>query len=245
MFRNLNLHDKLKRERELSESEPTNVSISQVFHWLNDAYCNERRILSNLESKRLENQEFSMAALEPEKVFSITEIESLCIKYRLRFLDTKHFRGKYPYDTILEIKKMEEILGVELSNFKIVAPSAMFKLEDCDKDPLLFLPLSEKYFYLVSTWGKDMAWYRKALMFPARNFKTLIATIFSFSLIITMIIPTEWMLGGVVGNELYARLAFFTWCLICVTAILTYIGFAFFKNVSASQWNSPYFKQEF
>jgi hypothetical protein len=245
MFRNVNLYDKLKRERGLSESEAANVSVSEVFHWLNDAYCNERRILANLDSAGAPNAEFSMATLEPEKVFSIKEIERLCIKYRLRFLDSQHYKGEYPYEAVLEIKRMEEILGVELTKFKMVAPSAMFELADCDKDPLLFLPLSEKYFYLVASWGNDLAWYRKALMFPLRSLKALAASIAVLSFLIAILIPTEWMMSGVEGNVFYARLAFFFWCLICITSILTYVGFAFFKNVSSAQWNSPYFKQNF
>lgn len=245
MFKNVNLFDKLKQERGAYDTEAANVAVSEVFHWLNDAYCNERRILSNLETAGAPNAEFSMALLVPEKVFAIEEIERLCVKYRLRFLDSQHFKGPYPYEVVLEIKKLEETLGVELSKFKIVAPSAMFKLGDCDQDPLLFVPLSEKYYYLVASWGNDLAWYRKALMYPVRSLKTLATSIAVVSLLVTLLIPTEWMVGGIAGNIFYARLAFFFWCLICITSILTYVGFAFFKNVSAAQWNSPFFKQNF
>ena len=137
------------------------------------------------------------------------------------------------------------MLGAELEHFKIMAPDSKFRLEDCDKDPVLFLKLSDNYYYLIHQWGGDLAWYRKAVMWPLRSFATLTASIAAISLLLAFMVPTELLLGETAAHSGFARLPLFFWFLVSITSMVTYVGFAFFKNVSVRQWNSPFFKQEF
>lgn len=245
MFKNTNLKVELdKRKVQITETEADAI-LNEAFEVLYQDYCDDLRIRKNIETPPALQHDFSWTALDMERIYSIDEIERICIENRLRFLDSRQFKGDIPHEAIAKIKALERHFGVELNRFKIIAPSERFLLEDCDKDPLLFLELGDRHYYLIHQWGNDMAWYRKLIMWPLRSFTTLGITIASLSLILSMMIPTELLVGDSVANSTFARLAFFVWTLVCTTAIVTYVGFAFFKNLSAYEWRSPFFKQDF
>ena len=63
----------------------------------------EQKILDRLEGDlSLNNQEKHF--FEEEKIYTLEQIKKLCIKYRLRFLDSKVFKGDFPHEAILKIK---------------------------------------------------------------------------------------------------------------------------------------------
>lgn len=219
--------------------------IEEAFHVINEEFCHEREIAQRLAMSPSEQRPFSWASLNPDSIFSVDDIRKTCIQYRLRFLDSKKFKGEIPYEAILKLKALEKEHGVAMSEFKIMAPDSRFQLEDCDKDPLLFVKLSDRYYYLVHQWGGDLAWYRRLIMWPLQSFTTLALTVAAVSLLLSILVPTELLLGDVAAQSGFARLALFFWFLVSITSMVTYIGFAFFKNVTSKQWDSPFFKQEF
>ena len=89
-----------------------------------------------------------------------------------------------------EISKLESSHNTILSNFKIMAPSKLFRLKNTD-DPLLFVPLGNNYFYLVHKWGNDLHPYRKLLMWPFKNLWNMICFLLLLSLGLTYITPTS------------------------------------------------------
>lgn len=91
--------------------------------------------------------------LSINKVYSEESIKQICIKYRLRFLDSKHFKAEYPYEALHQIKEFEQTHQVKIQHFKIIAPYDMFQLTDVNEDPLLFAQLSDNNFYLLHKWG--------------------------------------------------------------------------------------------
>lgn len=107
----------------------------------------KKRISKNEEQARLFNQ---------DRVFHISQIEALCNKYYLRFLDTRYYQGSIDHDLHLKITQFELVHGVALNNPKIVAPVSAFKLEKKPKDPLLFHKINDEYYFLVAKWGNDL-----------------------------------------------------------------------------------------
>ena len=103
--------------------------------------------------------------LHTDKIFHIKDIKTLCINYRLRFLDAHFFKGDFPEEAISKIRELEKIHRSKLTGFKIVAPSKLLKLENLD-DPLLFASMGNDYFYLIHKWGNDLKWYRRLLVLP-------------------------------------------------------------------------------
>lgn len=183
--------------------------------------------------------------LDHERIYKLKEIESICIKYRMRFLSSEMYQPELPYEVIQKLKHLESETGQKFDSFKIVAPAEAFQLQDCEKDPLFLINLGLDKFYLVHQWGKDMSWYRKALCFPMRSFTTLFLSIFSFALMVTVFIPTSFIEASVSGDAWFARAAFFLWVFLSASAVVIYISLAFFKTSSAKAWNSPFFKHHF
>lgn len=245
MIRKVNLSRELRKMRTAPLEQGASEVVLEAFSVLHDEFYREERIKKALKQKNKDFAKVNWQGLDLDKVYSVNEIKSLCVHYRLRFLDSRQFKNEIPMEAIHKLKRLENQLGQEINRHFLVAPSEAFTLEDCDKDPLLFIQVSEKYFYLVHAWGNDLEWYRKILMFPLRNFKTLALTMGGVSLLLALALPSEIFVNNLYQSVGFGRFAFFMWSFICLTAIVTYIGFAFFKNVSVNQWNSPFFKQEF
>lgn len=183
------------------------------------------------------SNDFNFDLLESGKIYHIDQIKDICIDYRLRFLDSKYFKGELPYEAISKIKGLEKNHNTTLDGFKIIAPSKMFKLENAD-DPLLFAPIGNGYYYLIHKWGNDLSPFRKLLMWPYKSFGNLIITTILVSLLATGLFPE-----GVFSNEPNATQAgmIFFFIFKSIAAIVIYYGFAAGKNFNTAIWDSKYF----
>lgn len=106
---------------------------------------------------------------DQERVFHISQIESLCNKYYLRFLPSNLYKGSIDEDLPMKVEVFEALYGVELkksvrytdSTAFIVAPKEAFELKERPDDPLLFYKINSDYYYLVHKWGNDLSiWNR-------------------------------------------------------------------------------------
>lgn len=195
-------------------------------------------IIATLNEESEENtNNFDLAFLKTENIFHVNDIQKLCITYRLRFLDSRYFKGNFPEEAISKIRQLEKNHQITLKNFKIVAPAKLLKLENAD-DPLLFAPMGNGYFYLVHKWGNDLHPFRKILMWPYKNFENLVFTVFVFSFFLTAITPMHWFTKtGGVQEEILLFLFIFK----CVAGIVLYYGFAKGKNFNGAIWDSNYY----
>jgi len=183
------------------------------------------------------NNNFDFDHLESEKIFHISDIKTTCIKYRLRFLDTRYFKGKLPYETLIKIKELENKHQIELQGFKIMAPSKLFKLENAD-DPLLFAPIGNNYYYLIHSWGRDLHPLRKLLMWPFREVENLLIFLAFLSLAFTFMVPDGLFSPHTTTSE-FIMTFFFIFKGIAGMAI--FYGFKMGKKFSTSIWDSKYY----
>ena len=183
------------------------------------------------------HNDFVFDLLETERIYQLEQIKEICINYRLRFLDSKYFKGELPYEAILKIKSLEKKHNTKLNGFKIIAPSKLFKLENAD-DPLLFAPIGNGYYYLIHKWGNDLNPFRKILMWPYKSFGNLIIATLLVSLIATGLFPE-----GVFSNKPNSAQAgmIFFFIFKSIAAVVIYYGFAAGKNFNTAIWNSKYF----
>ena len=183
------------------------------------------------------HNDFVFDLLETERIYQLEQIKEICINYRLRFLDSKYFKGELPYEAILKIKSLEKKHNTKLNGFKIIAPSKLFKLENAD-DPLLFAPIGNGYYYLIHKWGNDLNPFRKILMWPYKSFGNLIIATLLVSLIATGLFPE-----GVFSNKPNSTQAgmIFFFIFKSIAAVVIYYGFAAGKNFNTAIWNSKYF----
>ncbi len=236
LFNRTNIEEKLQCQRQKNFT-PEDI-LTAVKHIIEDDNKVESRIEKTLTSgKFTDRNSFNFELLESDKIYHIDNIKKICIDYRLRFLDSKYFKGKLPYEAISKIKGLEKDHDTELKGFKIIAPSKLFKLENAD-DPLLFAPIGNGYYYLIHKWGNDLNPFRKLLMWPYKGFGNLIFTTFIVSLIATALFPE-----GIFSNEPNASQAgmIFFFMFKSIAAMVLYYGFAAGKNFNYAIWDSKYF----
>ena len=181
---------------------------------------------------------FDFDQLESHRIYHLDQIREVCIDYRLRFLDIKYFKNDLPESAYQAINKIETDHGTVLADFKVMAPSVLFRLERKD-DPLLFVPLGNNYYYLVHKWGNDLHPLRKLLMWPFKNIWNLLLTVLAVSWVATEMTPMV-LFTKTPDQASYWMLYFFMFK--AIASIVLFYGFALGKNFNPAIWNSKYNK---
>ncbi|SEC49018.1 hypothetical protein SAMN05192540_3304 [Maribacter dokdonensis] len=224
----------IKKKRILAED----IDLKQVYSILSNLDNELGRIENNvIIGNGVANNKFNIDLLNSDKIYHTKEIKQICIDYRLRFLDTKYFKGTIPAEGLSKIKALEKEHDTEIKGFKIIAPSKLFKLEDKD-DPLLFAPIGNGYYYLIHQWGNDLHPFRKLLMWPFKNIANLIILVLLISLLVTLLIPNG-LFSKSSTNAQFWILYFFMFK--CIASVVIFYGFALGKNFSPAIWNSKYY----
>jgi hypothetical protein len=195
-------------------------------------------ILKNLtEGIETESNSFTFDLLETSKIYHLSDIEKVCIDYRLRFLNSSYFKAELPYEAISKIKHLEKLHNTKLEGFKIMAPAKLFKLENAD-DPLLFAPIGNQYYYLVHSWGKDLHPFRKLIMWPFKQLENFIVLLLVLSLILTTLVPQGMFNQQLTTAQFFMVYLFmFKW----VAGMSLFFGFKRGKNFSEAVWRSKFY----
>ncbi len=238
MLPRTNLKEKLLKEKSKNFSDEQILkSVESIFQNVDQ---NNEQILQklNADQDEITHNNFNTDFLEAEHIFHIDQIEKICVNYRLRFLDSKLFKGKLPYEAISKIKDLERKHDTSLKGFKIMAPSKLFKLENAD-DPLLFAPIGNDYYYLIHKWGNDLSPFRRLMMWPFKTFENFIFTILVTALLCTSLVPNGFFMDeDNIGTEFFLLFIFMIkW----IGGIALYYGFAKGKNFNTSIWRSKYY----
>lgn len=229
--------DKILQFRNKRISE--NQLLEEVLHILEIEQTKDDLILKKLKDEMDESDcnSLKFEFLESAKIFHLSDIERICIDYRLRFLNSSYFKAELPYEAITKIKCLEKIHITKLSGFKIMAPAKLFKLENAD-DPLLFVPIGNQYYYLIHTWGKDLHPFRKLLMWPFKQLENFIVLLLLVSLIFTGLIPKGMFSYEQTTAEFFMIYFFmFKW----VAGMALFFGFKKGKNFSEAIWRSKFY----
>ena len=229
----LNLQNTLRKDRDKHiSSEDLKVMIQAIFDQKEAVMSRVKSTLETPNKSYVNTLTFD--ALDFDKIFHIDSIKKLCINYRLRFLDTHLFKGEYPKELYSIIPNLENDHKIQLKDFKIMAPSKLFRLKT-KEDPLLFVPIGNGYYYLVHKWGDDLKSYRKILVWPFKNINTLIFTSIILSLLSTAI-------GSALFNDFSDTqlLVIFIFNIKTFVFVTFYLLFMMRKNFNESIWNSKY-----
>ncbi|MDZ7848783.1 MAG: hypothetical protein U5L96_19765 [Owenweeksia sp.] len=89
-------------------------------------------------------------------------------------------------------------------------------------------------------WGKDLHPLRRLMVFPGRNFSSLLGTLAALALLVVMCIPSSVMLGPLDDSSLAIRAIFFLYLFIAFSGLTVLYGFSRMKNFNANLWNSKY-----
>ncbi len=237
---NINIQNELEKAREKHRHVHESL-MKQVNAALQKGVSADQYLLQRLESSPKPGIWLvDRSKLDKNKVFSIDDIKAVCIKYRLRFLDSKYFRMEnLPYDALYAIRELEKESDSEIRQTKIAAASGYFKLQDSNKDPLLFAQLDEHNYYLVFKWGKELGWYKKWLAYPMRNAGALFLTMLGIGIPFAFILPYFFWRHS--EEIVYYQRLFFAAVTMYSVFMLVFAGFTFHKRFSRVCWNSPYF----
>ena len=146
-MKKVNLFEELLRERnkQISSIELKSL-ITDIWH---KEDFKKNRIANSLNDKNNKNfNKMKFENMETKNIFHKDTIKSICVQYRLRFLDSNLFKGDYPNNITKVISDIEKKHETTLSNFMIMAPSKLFKIKSPD-DPILFVPIGNDYYYLI------------------------------------------------------------------------------------------------
>jgi len=212
--------------------------IENVYQLLKKDTEKEERIQKRLagSNKGVVNN-FDFDQLETDKIYHRDQIKRICIEYRLRFLDSKYFKGEIPPEGISKIKALEKSHNIDIEGFKIIAPSKLFRLEDKD-DPILFAPIGNNYYYLIHRWGNDLHPLRRAFAWPFKNIVNLTAIVLILAYLITLMVP-EGLFSNNNSSAEFWIIFFFMFK--SIASVVIFYGFALGKNFNPAIWNSKYF----
>ncbi|MFD2516306.1 hypothetical protein [Salinimicrobium flavum] len=238
LLERVNLRDRLEslRNKEIPE-ESLLAEVRKIFE---AEEKKEEEILERLQNgdpDDIDGNELNIDLLESNRIFHISQIKKLCVDYRLRFLNTRYFKGELPGEAIIAIKDLERIHKSTLRGFRLIAPAKYFRLENAD-DPILFAPIGNGYFYLIHKWGKDIHPLRKIKMWPLRNLENLIVFSFFLSFFLTFGIREVFFSTY---QETSQFLILFMYTFKSVIALTFFYGISLGKNFSSGNWNSKFY----
>ena len=209
--------------------------VAEVHQWLEDEQKHDDILRAVVLSSRKEHPAHIPFA-QADRVFPIDAIRTLCIKYRLRFLDAGCFKGDIPLQAVHAIRELEREVEAPITSFKVMAPAERFKLCDSEVDPLLFVPIGNDRYYLVHKWGNDLSPWRQWIGWPTRSPRHLLFTVTLFASLLALVVP-----ASLLGSWGVHRALFVIWCNMVCYSFTVFAWFAFFGQFSRDCWNSRYF----
>ncbi len=222
-----------------AKAKDSDQILLEVRRLLQDDVENRDRIKKNMDggSPTAVNA-FDFDLLETNRIYHLDQIRTICIDYRLRFLDSKYFKGEIPVEAVSKTKRLENEHHIEVKGFKVVAPSKLFRLEDKD-DPLLFVPIGNNYFYLIHKWGNDLHPFRRVLAWPFKSIVNLALLILAITYLCTALLPVG-LFSREATNGQFWIVFFFMFK--SIAAVVLFYGVALGKDFNPAIWNSRYLK---
>lgn len=236
-IKRVHIPEKIKQFRNKRISQE--LLLEQVKNILKEEELKEEKILEALkeDNEVEEENSFNLDLMEQDRIFHISDIERICIDYRLRFLNSGMFKSELPIEALLKIKYFEKEHNIELKGFKIMAPAKMFKLQNAD-DPLLFAPIANDYYYLIHSWGRDLHPLRKLMMWPFKTFENFILVLLAVSYLFTLMVPDGLFVEKASTSEFLMIYFFmFKW----VAGLALFYGFKYGKSFSSGNWRSRFY----
>lgn len=232
-MKKVNLFEELLVERNKQ------ISSEELNSLIEDIWSKEdnktKRISNSLKDTNNDNiNQLKFDEMKTKNIFHKDTIKKICVRYRLRFLDSNLFKGDYPKNITKIISDIEKKHDTKLNNFMIMAPSKLFKIKSPD-DPILFVPIGNDYYYLIHKWGEEFNYLRKLLVLPFKNIDNL--TIFSVLVSVFFALLGKLFIPSLTFSEVFILFLFLVKGFIF---IFFYMFFLTRRNFNESIWDSKY-----
>jgi len=244
IFKSIDIEKELIRER---EKQAQNSLVEEAYHILNQDVCDEDGFIEKGDHRSiaydLDRKVKYEIVLDESKIYKERDIMAICVRYRLRFLDSRLFTREIPKEATQSMKALEKDLEVSFKGLNILAPAKAFRLGDRTIDPLLFASLGDDTYYLLHKWGVDMSWYRIVLFYPFRSIKTLLWTSAFLAICFTLLIPFDGFSQLINTAPLYylAKSYLFVMSFLFVFVASIVVGILTVNDFSAAEWKSRFF----
>lgn len=210
-----------------------------IFHFYAERSTDEIKDCILQQSAWGKNENKRISEFRASDIYSLEQIQGVSEDYRLRFLPSYMFKGEVPKEAFEKVQQIENENRMALNEFFIMAPGTLFKLEDAQKDPLLFAKIGENQFLLVHRWGNDLHWTRKLICYPLKSVYTFFISIFLLSIVLALVIPTEWIDFAMRSWTLRVWLVFHIF--MALSGFFLFMGSVYQRNFSIAEWNSKFF----
>ncbi len=239
MFSKININQELSKLKDKRRTVADGL-LQEAKQILNDDLFKHKKILDNLTLYNDTFKKLNDNEVDQDYLYTLNEIKELAIIYRLRFLESQHFKAEFPYEAILKIKDLNSKFGKELEGFKVLAPLEAFGKNTKNECCVMFAPTLNGNYYLIHQWGNLFKKDRKYRNWPLRSFETLFITLLVLTLIITLCLPSGLIALNVKNVPYWSgyRIATFFHLLIFNFGVTAYYTFTFSKNFSSSIWDS-------
>ncbi len=180
--------------------------------------------------------------LGAERVFSEDTIRAICVRYRLRFLDAGRYKGKLPSSAMYHLRALEMRAEAPLKGFKIMAPASRFKLCDSNADPLLFVPVGPRHYYLVHKCGNDVSPLREVMAWPFKGPVELAIAVLVLAALGAGLLPNN-VIGASPELPWWGshRVLAMLWTSMVFASFTVFAWFTFFGQFSRDAWRDPRF----
>lgn len=205
---------------------------------LTEDLFSEEKVLENLTRYNHSFELMSERDCEQENLYTLLEIKEVAVKYRLRFLDSAEHKMDFPYEAILKTKDLNRRFSKELKAFKVLAEAGAFKQQGNSFSYSLFVRTNGDNYYLIHSWGEKIRKSRKIKYWFLQSFERLVASIFIFTLCVTLCLPTQLITldhsadywSGYRGGVLFHLMFFFS-------GFTAYFLLAFAVPLSNTSWD--------
>jgi hypothetical protein len=236
----MDIHDVLISQRQKNIEYFQEHLINEAYSILKGEPTTQKKISNNY---YIDNHESVLPAktivLDSDRIFSISDIKSVCIDYRYRFLDKKHYKAQLPYDAHIKATAFE-MESSQLVNFKVLSEVQNFKSTYPTTQQLLFADIGNGEFYYIHKWGNEYPEYRKYMAMPYKSIEVLFGFIVLISFVLTIITPTNFITSKPhIDYFSMIRMAYFFWCIIAFSALYVYYIVAIRKGMNSSEWDNP------
>ena len=108
LLKPINIHNQLIKERNKTINEQE--VLGWVYSVLNANNGEQLSILNRLTNSPIERSlnNFDIDKVDTDAIFHVSQIQKICADYRLRFLETKYFKGNYPSEVLDKISAFEK-----------------------------------------------------------------------------------------------------------------------------------------
>jgi hypothetical protein len=180
----------------------------------------------------------------PHQYYNESQIRSICVRYRLRFLSIQLFAGEVPYEVLSTMKSYVHRHSDVSIVFHILAPTDFFLLKNQYAAPLLFASNSDGQFELICQWGNQLPWFIPIIRYPYRDFRSMVISSLVVGAIVTMIAALN---GIMVYDSLFKSILLKIPILVLSSGIFSTLalcyGLVTHTDFSSDNWNSRFFNK--